>query len=52
LRKDYDYDASADLKGGEGLDVDDEYAELSGVVGMSLNGRFNIRPEPCALTLL
>ncbi|KAK1760584.1 anticodon-binding protein [Echria macrotheca] len=32
LRKDYDYDASADLKQEDGLDVDDEYSELSGVV--------------------
>lgn len=32
LRKDYDYDASRDQD--DGLDIDDEYSELSGVVGM------------------
>ena len=32
LRQDYDYDVSADINKDE-LDVDDEYAELSGVVG-------------------
>lgn len=35
LRKDFDYDVAGDLKAEEGgVDVDDEYSELSGVVGM------------------
>ncbi len=36
LRKDYDYDASRDVAQEDGLDIDDEYSELSGVVGMCL----------------
>jgi U3 small nucleolar ribonucleoprotein protein IMP4 len=34
LRQDYDYDVSRDVAGDESLDIDDEYSELSGVVGM------------------
>lgn len=34
LRKDYDYDVSGDVNRDETLDIDDEYSELSGVVGM------------------
>jgi U3 small nucleolar ribonucleoprotein protein IMP4 len=34
LRKDYDYDVSRDIAGDDSLDIDDEYSELSGVVGM------------------
>lgn len=33
LRKDFDYDASRDVAGDASLDIDDEYSELSGVVG-------------------
>ncbi len=33
LRKDYDYDVSRDVNKDESLDIDDEYSELSGVVG-------------------
>lgn len=36
LRKDYDYDASRDVAEDDSLDIDDEYSELSGVVGMAL----------------
>ncbi|KAK4180532.1 anticodon-binding protein [Triangularia setosa] len=35
LRKDYDYDASRDVVEDDALDIDDEYSELSGVVGMA-----------------
>jgi U3 small nucleolar ribonucleoprotein protein IMP4 len=34
LRQDYDYDVSRDVAGDDSLDIDDEYSELSGVVGM------------------
>lgn len=34
LRQDYDYDVSRDVAGDDTLDIDDEYSELSGVVGM------------------
>ena len=33
LRKDYDYDVGRDVHKEDALDVDDEYSELSGVVG-------------------
>jgi U3 small nucleolar ribonucleoprotein protein IMP4 len=33
LRQDYDYDVSRDVAGDDSLDIDDEYSELSGVVG-------------------
>lgn len=32
LRKDYQYDESADKETNEQLDLDDEYAQLSGIV--------------------
>ena len=38
LRQDYDYDASRDVAGDDSLDIDDEYSELSGVVGMCFLG--------------
>jgi len=34
LRQDYDYDVSRDVNPDDSLDIDDEYSELSGVVGM------------------
>jgi hypothetical protein len=37
LRQDYDYDVAKDVAKDEGeLDIDDEYSELSGVVGTQL----------------
>lgn len=40
LRKDYDYDVGRDAhKEDDALDVDDEYSELSGVVGAYILGR-------------
>jgi hypothetical protein len=33
LRKDYEYDVSRDIAGENPLDLDDEYSELSGIVG-------------------
>ncbi len=39
LRQDYDYDVSRDVNPDESLDIDDEYSELSGVVGMCLSRR-------------
>jgi U3 small nucleolar ribonucleoprotein protein IMP4 len=33
LRKDYDYDVSRDITQDDAADIDDEYSELSGVVG-------------------
>ena len=33
LRRDFDYDVSRDVDGDGALDIDDEYSELSGVVG-------------------
>jgi len=45
LRKDYDYDVAGDLKKAETLDIDDEYSELSGVVGTWLP----LAPPGCRL---